>query len=100
MSITLASVLIWIAWAMGAFASGGLPGLARAADTEGLKAELKDVRAQQIAEKIDSVTASLCMESYDAQLLEYRRSLQAEHRRVTGHEHTSPPCEVLLKIKR
>lgn len=106
-SLTLVSVLVWIAWAMGAFAGVGFPGLARAADVEGLKqdvqgvkAEARDIRAQQIAERIDAVSATLCMESYDAQLIDYRRELQRQHREVTGHEHTSPPCEILLKLRR
>ena len=99
-SITLVSILIWIAWSMGAFAGLGFAGLARAQDVEGLKAEVRDVRAQQIAEKIDEVTTSLCLESYDAQLIDYRRELQRQHRTVTGSEHSPPPCEVLLKLRR
>jgi hypothetical protein len=40
------------------------------------------------------------MDRFDANLIGYRNSLQDQYRQVTGHEHQSPPCEVLLKLSR
>jgi len=62
--------------------------------------ELTEVRAEQLAEKIESVEAALCMDQSDAQLVNYRRELRREYRDLKGHEYDAPPCEVLLKLRR
>ena len=69
------------------------PGFAIAGDVD-------DVKAQLIAEKIDQVSATLCMDQSDWPLLNYRRELQTEYRDIKGHDHEAPPCEILLKLRR
>jgi hypothetical protein len=96
---SIAGIGLYIAWSLG-FLTFLSAGFARADDVKELKGQVADVRASLIAEKIDAVTTSLCMESFDARLLDYRRTLQDQYRQVTGHEHESPPCEILLKLKR
>jgi hypothetical protein len=95
----IAGLTVYVAWSFGFLAFFG-GGFARADDVKELKGQVADVRASLIAEKIDAVTTSLCMERFDASLLDYRRTLQDQYRQVTGHEHESPPCEILLKLKR
>lgn len=92
MSVAILAIFGWAGWAMGwlPMFGGGFAG----AD------DVRDIRAVQIEEKIDTVTKTLCSSSFDPQLLEYRNSLQREHRVVTGHDHESPSCEILLKLKR
>lgn len=97
-SLSIAGILIWIAWAMGMLF--GLPGLAKADDVKDVKIQLANVQASLIAKDIDGVSTSLCMNNYDPNLLAYRNVLQSQYRAVTGHEHEPPPCAVLLALKR
>lgn len=97
-SLSIAGILIWIAWAMGLLF--GMPGLAKAGDVADVKSQLAEVRASLIAKDIDGVATSLCMDRYDANLLAYKERLQKDYKNVTGHEHESPPCSVLLALKR
>jgi hypothetical protein len=103
---SILALLAALAWAFGLLPFLG-PGFAHAGDVNDVKKELSSVKQQvagvhasQIAEKIDAVTTSLCMEGYNARLLDYRNELQRQHRELTGSEHQSPPCEILLKLKR
>lgn len=97
-SLSIAGILVWIAWAMGLLF--GLPGLAKADDVRDVKKQLAEVRASLIAKDIDGVSTSLCMDRFDVNLLAYRDRLQQDYRTVTGHEHEPPPCAVLLALKR
>lgn len=97
---TVTLLLVWACWATGVFASLGFPGFARADEFNKVVGEVSEVRASLLADKIDDITAQLCMEQFDRQLIEYRRTLQDEFHAVKGRFHESPPCEILLKLKR
>ncbi len=99
MTCGIACSAVFAAWALGFVALAG-SGFARADDVKDLRNQVAEVRASLIAEKIDEVTASLCMEKADARLLDYRRTLQDQYREITSHEHESPPCEILLKLRK
>lgn len=62
--------------------------------------EVRDVKAELVARKIEEIETVLCMEQPSQQLMEYRRRLRDEYRELTGREPDVPPCEVLLKLKR
>lgn len=97
---TLSFLFVAFLWSVGLFASMGYPGFARADEVEDVKQQVNDVRASLLAKQIDDVTAALCMETVDRRLLDYRRELQNDYRAVKGHEHQSPACEILLKLRR
>lgn len=96
---SIAGLGCYAAWSFGLLGFLG-SGFARADDVKELKGQVADVRAALIAEKIDAVATSLCMEKFDRNLMDYRDSLQREFHNVTGHDHESPPCEVLLKLRK
>lgn len=104
MSLSVAAIFLWIAWAMGFMF--GLPGLAKGEETKNLSAQvgevrssISEVRASLIAKDIDGVSTTLCM-GFNSDLYNYRTALQKQHHDLTGHDHESPPCEVLLALKR
>jgi len=99
-SATLAFLFVAFLWSVGLFASMGYPGFARADEVEDVKQQVNDVRASLLAKQIDDVSTALCMERFEPRLLDYRRELQGQYRAVKGHEHESPDCEILLKLRR
>jgi len=99
-SLSIAAIGLWILWALGIASWIGSPGLARADEVEKLAGQVGEVQASLLADKIDAISTKLCMESFDAQLVEYRRALQEQFYEVKGRFHESPPCEILLKLSR
>jgi hypothetical protein len=61
------------------------------------------VQAQLIAEKIEEVSATLCMAqpgTAEPALRDYQQQLQDQYRALTGEGYVAPSCEILLKLRR
>lgn len=107
-SLSIAGIGVWVFWAMGLLAWAGFSaGLARADEQKQLgdvvaevQNEVGEVRAALLATEIDSVSTQLCMESFDRELINYRNTLQNQYHEIKKRFHESPPCEILLKLKR
>lgn len=63
-------------------------------------AEVSEVRADLIAQRIEKIDRAMCMErQIDQELVNLRRELQDEYRKLKGEFYDVPRCEVLLKIQ-
>ena len=60
--------------------------------------DLKDIKTQQLEERLDKYYALLCMRPGQEEVLELVRRLQEEYRKIAGRTYEPLDCELLLEI--
>lgn len=66
--------------------------------TTGVEQGVQSIQVSQLEEKLEKTETALCMNRGDPGLLERRRELREQYEKLTGHTHTSAPCELLVKL--
>lgn len=99
-SATIFGVLLWISWAMGAFAAFGTPGLARADQQKEILDELHAQKVERLEEAIMKAQRDYCAQPQNTRPREFylsQRNMKLnEYRETTGRSYEGlPDCEQL-----